>query len=116
MSPLSAPALALQAPACFPQCDPESCENDQSDSPSFLDNIFLMAAPKKRRTIEVNRSRRRNVRKLEKVKVLVIKNWVTVRYLQQQARMILATLSPFLPPLSQAPQKPSNVPNYICCE
>ncbi|XP_032873066.1 39S ribosomal protein L32, mitochondrial [Amblyraja radiata] len=63
-----APVLALQAPACFPQCDPESCENDQSDSPSFLDNIFLMAAPKKRRTIEVNRCRRRDVRKLEKVK------------------------------------------------
>ncbi|XP_051872948.1 39S ribosomal protein L32, mitochondrial [Pristis pectinata] len=64
----SAPALAIQAPAAFPQFNPEARENHQNDSPGFLDSIFLMAAPKKRRTIEVNRCRRRDVRKLEKVK------------------------------------------------
>ncbi|XP_069763398.1 large ribosomal subunit protein bL32m [Narcine bancroftii] len=64
----SAPALAVHASISFPQFDPEVCEKDQNDSPDFFDSILLMAAPKKRRTIEVNRCRRRDVRKLEKVK------------------------------------------------
>ncbi|XP_072139628.1 large ribosomal subunit protein bL32m isoform X1 [Mobula birostris] len=63
-----APALAIQVPVAFPQFDPDAYENDQGDNSGFLDSIFLMAAPKKRRTIEVNRCRRRNVQKLEKVK------------------------------------------------
>ncbi|XP_067857237.1 39S ribosomal protein L32, mitochondrial [Heptranchias perlo] len=63
-----APALAIQAPAVFPQSEPEAFEDDQSDSPGFLDSIFWMAVPKKRRTIEINRCRRRDVRKLEKIK------------------------------------------------
>ncbi|XP_038652829.1 39S ribosomal protein L32, mitochondrial isoform X1 [Scyliorhinus canicula] len=63
-----APALAIQAPVDFTQSEAESRDKDQSDSPSFLESIFWMAVPKKRRTIEVNRCRRRDVRKLEKVK------------------------------------------------
>ncbi|XP_048417632.1 39S ribosomal protein L32, mitochondrial [Stegostoma tigrinum] len=62
------PALVIEAPVSFPPYESESCDNDQSDSSSFLDSIFWMAAPKKRRTIEVNRCRRRSVQKLEKVK------------------------------------------------
>ncbi|XP_073406127.1 large ribosomal subunit protein bL32m [Dendrobates tinctorius] len=58
------PALAVQAPL--------SCPSEQSDEdsnvPSFLDSIFWMAAPKSRRTIEVNRCRRRNPKKLLKEK------------------------------------------------
>ncbi|XP_067912550.1 39S ribosomal protein L32, mitochondrial [Heterodontus francisci] len=63
-----APALAIQAPVVLPQSEAEAYDNGQSDNPSFLDSIFWMAVPKKRRTIEVNRCRRRDVRKLEKVK------------------------------------------------
>ncbi|XP_044150382.1 39S ribosomal protein L32, mitochondrial [Bufo gargarizans] len=56
------PALAVQAPL--------SCPSEKSDEgvPSFLDSIFWMAAPKSRRTIEVNRCRRRNPNKLLKEK------------------------------------------------
>ncbi|XP_069586299.1 large ribosomal subunit protein bL32m [Ranitomeya imitator] len=58
------PALAVQAPV--------SCPSEKSDEdanvPSFLDSIFWMAAPKSRRTIEVNRCRRRNPNKLLKEK------------------------------------------------
>uniref|UniRef100_UPI00398EB07E large ribosomal subunit protein bL32m n=1 Tax=Pristiophorus japonicus TaxID=55135 RepID=UPI00398EB07E len=68
LQPRLAPALAIQAPAVFPQSKPEVCANDQSDRPGFLDSIFWMAVPKKRRSIEINRCRRRDVRKLEKVK------------------------------------------------
>ncbi|XP_041039213.1 39S ribosomal protein L32, mitochondrial isoform X1 [Carcharodon carcharias] len=63
-----APALVMQAPVDFSQTEAEPCDNEHRDSPSFLESIFWMAAPKKRRTIEVNRCRRRDVRKLEKVK------------------------------------------------
>ncbi|XP_043575156.1 39S ribosomal protein L32, mitochondrial [Chiloscyllium plagiosum] len=62
------PALVIEAPVNFPHSEAESHDGDQSESPSFLDSIFWMAAPKKRRTIEVNRCRRRDIRKLEKVK------------------------------------------------
>ncbi|XP_053322148.1 39S ribosomal protein L32, mitochondrial [Spea bombifrons] len=61
LQPMS-PALALEAP-------PAEIDSDKGDNaPSFLDSIFWMAAPKSRRTIEVNRCRRRNPRNLIKVK------------------------------------------------
>ncbi|XP_040209184.1 39S ribosomal protein L32, mitochondrial [Rana temporaria] len=59
------PALAIQ----FPVASPIEAGEDRSDNaPSFLDSIFWMAAPKTRRTIEVNRCRRRNPNKLIKEK------------------------------------------------
>ncbi|GAA6103539.1 39S ribosomal protein L32, mitochondrial [Tachysurus ichikawai] len=60
------PALALHGPSLLPQ--PQHIRDDDSPDPSFLDSIFWMAAPKKRRTIEVNRCRRRNPNKLIEVK------------------------------------------------
>ncbi|XP_053120719.1 39S ribosomal protein L32, mitochondrial isoform X2 [Hemicordylus capensis] len=63
---LPSPALAVQAPASFLEPVGEKAENDET--PGFLDNIFWMAAPKSRRTIEVNRCRRRNPRNLIKIK------------------------------------------------
>ncbi|XP_010131099.1 PREDICTED: 39S ribosomal protein L32, mitochondrial, partial [Buceros rhinoceros silvestris] len=60
------PALAVQAPAFLPE--PVSDAGDSNAAPSLLDSILWMAAPKKRRTIEVNRCRRRNPNKLIKVK------------------------------------------------
>ncbi|NXN93471.1 RM32 protein, partial [Rhinopomastus cyanomelas] len=62
-SPSWGPALAVQGPAFLPE--PVS---DTREAPSLLDSILWMAAPKKRRTIEVNRCRRRNENKLIKVK------------------------------------------------
>ncbi|XP_063778548.1 large ribosomal subunit protein bL32m [Pseudophryne corroboree] len=60
------PALATEAPVI---CPSESADFDGADNvPSFLDSIFWMAAPKSRRTIEVNRCRRRNPNKLIKEK------------------------------------------------
>ncbi|XP_060103660.1 large ribosomal subunit protein bL32m [Heteronotia binoei] len=64
-SPPWAPALAVQGPALLETVE-EKAESDET--PSFLDSIFWMAAPKSRRTIEVNRCRRRDIRKLLKVK------------------------------------------------
>ncbi|KAM9310368.1 large ribosomal subunit protein bL32m [Pholidichthys leucotaenia] len=58
-----APALAVNGPGLLPQPDQE-----QQQSPGLLDSIMWMAAPKSRRTIEVNRTRRRSERKLIKVK------------------------------------------------
>ncbi|KAG9283647.1 39S ribosomal protein L32, mitochondrial [Astyanax mexicanus] len=55
------PALAVNGPSLLPQ-------PNNSSEPSFLDSIFWMAVPKKRRTIEVNRCRRRNPNKMIKVK------------------------------------------------
>uniref|UniRef100_A0A8C5PCT2 Large ribosomal subunit protein bL32m n=1 Tax=Leptobrachium leishanense TaxID=445787 RepID=A0A8C5PCT2_9ANUR len=67
LEPLSAvPALAIQTPSSFPPAASDAHDNDHT--PSFLDSIFWMAAPKSRRTIEVNRCRRRNPNKLIKVK------------------------------------------------
>ncbi|NXP48133.1 RM32 protein, partial [Heliornis fulica] len=65
-SPPLGPALAVQAPVCLPQQVNDTGES--SEAPSLLDSILWMAAPKKRRTIEVNRCRRRNPRNLIKVK------------------------------------------------
>ncbi|KAM8966660.1 large ribosomal subunit protein bL32m isoform 2-T2 [Pelodytes ibericus] len=65
LEPLSS-ALAVQAPASV---SPAVMDSDESDTvPNFLDSIFWMAAPKSRRTIEVNRCRRRNPNKLIQVK------------------------------------------------
>ncbi|XP_041962203.1 39S ribosomal protein L32, mitochondrial [Alosa sapidissima] len=58
-----APALAVHGPCVLPQS-----VQDGNPAPSFLDSIFWMAAPKKRRTIEINRTRRRAPEKLIKVK------------------------------------------------
>ncbi|KAM9025452.1 large ribosomal subunit protein bL32m [Ara ararauna] len=65
-SPPWGPALAIQAPAFLPQ--PVHDTSESNEAPSLLDSILWMAAPKKRRTIEVNRCRRRNPNKLIKVK------------------------------------------------
>ncbi|NWX19555.1 RM32 protein, partial [Aegotheles bennettii] len=66
LSPPWAPALAVQAPALLPQ--PHSGASESTEAPGLWDGILWMAAPKKRRTIEVNRCRRRNPNKLIKVK------------------------------------------------
>ena len=72
---LLAPALALNGPRLQlqPQQDEHLDEEQQSPEqpPGILDNIMWMAAPKKRRSIEINRTRRRAVEKLIKVKVWV---------------------------------------------
>ncbi|KAH0627157.1 hypothetical protein JD844_002603 [Phrynosoma platyrhinos] len=61
-----APALAVQGPPSLLEHVEEKTES--AESPSFLESIFWMAAPKSRRTIEVNRCRRRNPRNLIKLK------------------------------------------------
>ncbi|XP_054478128.1 39S ribosomal protein L32, mitochondrial [Anoplopoma fimbria] len=66
-----APALAVNGPSLLPQLDREDeLEEQQSpeQSPGLLDGILWMAAPKKRRTIEINRTRRRDETNLLKVK------------------------------------------------
>ncbi|KAG8442780.1 hypothetical protein GDO86_011554 [Hymenochirus boettgeri] len=60
------PALALQGPVSHSL--PYDDLNDKDSAPNFLDNIFWMAAPKSRRSIEINRCRRRHPDKLIKVK------------------------------------------------
>ncbi|XP_064194357.1 39S ribosomal protein L32, mitochondrial [Anguilla rostrata] len=65
-----APAL-VQGPGLLPLPLPEN-EHQQHQEHSFLDNIFWMAAPKKRRTIEVNRCRRRNPNNLIEVKTNIV--------------------------------------------
>ncbi|NWU99207.1 RM32 protein, partial [Upupa epops] len=65
-SPPWGPALAVQGPVFLRE--PVSDTRESAEERSFLDNILWMAAPKKRRTIEVNRCRRRNNKKLIKVK------------------------------------------------
>lgn len=66
------PALAVNGPSLLPQLNKEE-ELEEQQSPEqpdgLLDSILWMAAPKKRRTIEVNRTRRRADSKLLKVKV-----------------------------------------------
>ncbi|EOB04785.1 39S ribosomal protein L32, mitochondrial, partial [Anas platyrhynchos] len=57
-------ALAVQGPACLP----EPVEGPGEGSEGLLGSILWMAAPKKRRTIEVNRCRRRNPTNLIKIK------------------------------------------------
>ncbi|XP_078789251.1 large ribosomal subunit protein bL32m isoform X2 [Oryzias latipes] len=67
-----APALAVDGPSLPPQLHPENQLEEQQESQEqptgLLDSILWMAAPKKRRTIEVNRTRRRSESKLIKVK------------------------------------------------
>ncbi|KAI5092329.1 39S ribosomal protein L32, mitochondrial [Silurus meridionalis] len=46
------PALAVNGPSLLPH--PQQIRDGESSEPSFLDSIFWMAAPKKRRTIETN--------------------------------------------------------------
>lgn len=58
------PALAVNGPGLLPQPP-----NEDEQPPGFLDSILWMAVPKKRRTIEVNRTRRRAKEKLLKVQV-----------------------------------------------
>ncbi|XP_054420176.1 large ribosomal subunit protein bL32m, partial [Pteronotus mesoamericanus] len=65
-SPPWEPALAVQGSTIF--TEPANDTNGSKDIPILLDSIFWMAAPKNRRSIEVNRCRRRNPRKLIKVK------------------------------------------------
>lgn len=61
------PALAISGPGLMPQLQNE---DQLEEHPSgFLDSILWMAVPKKRRTIEVNRTRRRANEKLLKVQV-----------------------------------------------
>lgn len=61
-----APALAVTRPGFLPQADQEDGLEEQP--PGLFDGFLWMAAPKKRRTIEVNRTRRRAESKLLKVK------------------------------------------------
>ncbi|KAM7382545.1 hypothetical protein PAMP_002271 [Pampus punctatissimus] len=68
-----APALAVNCPGLLPQLLPpveQELEEQQSleQPPGILDSILWMAVPKKRRTIEINRTRRRADAKLLKVK------------------------------------------------
>ncbi|XP_029307357.1 large ribosomal subunit protein bL32m [Cottoperca gobio] len=65
------PALAVSGPSILPQLDGEREPEEQQSPeqpPGLLDSILWMAAPKKRRTIEINRTRRRSDTKLIKVK------------------------------------------------
>ncbi|XP_028984590.1 39S ribosomal protein L32, mitochondrial [Betta splendens] len=63
------PALAVNGPSILPQGHQEEPLEPAEEQPSeLLDGILWMAAPKKRRTIEVNRTRRRSDSKLIKVK------------------------------------------------
>ncbi|XP_068180146.1 large ribosomal subunit protein bL32m [Antennarius striatus] len=65
-----APALAVNGPGLLPH--PVKDQLEERPSPEhphgLLDSILWMAAPKKRRTIEVNRTRRRSDSKLIKIK------------------------------------------------
>ncbi|XP_029359536.1 large ribosomal subunit protein bL32m [Echeneis naucrates] len=71
-----APALAVHGPCLLPQLQPQNQNQDQEHdleeapetTPGLMDSILWMAAPKKRRTIEVNRTRRRADSKLLKVR------------------------------------------------
>ncbi|XP_017369486.1 39S ribosomal protein L32, mitochondrial [Cebus imitator] len=65
-SPPWGPALAVQGPDIF--TEPANDTSGSKENSGLLDSIFWMAAPKSRRTIEVNRCRRRNPKKLIKVK------------------------------------------------
>lgn len=66
------PALSAYGPSALPHLNNELEIEDQLEgshqSPGLLDGILWMAAPKKRRTIEVNRTRRRSDSKLLKLK------------------------------------------------
>ncbi|XP_006192144.2 LOW QUALITY PROTEIN: 39S ribosomal protein L32, mitochondrial [Camelus ferus] len=59
------PALAVQSPATLTESGGDA---NGSKISSLSDSVFWMAAPKNRRSIEVNQCRRRNPQKLIKVK------------------------------------------------
>ncbi|XP_055967081.1 large ribosomal subunit protein bL32m [Sorex fumeus] len=63
--PPCGPVLAVQNPAL---CTEPANDTNGDEISSLLDGIFWMAAPKNRRSIEVNRCRRRNPEKLIKIK------------------------------------------------
>ncbi|KAK9513395.1 hypothetical protein VZT92_026932 [Zoarces viviparus] len=66
-----APALAVNGPSLLPQPNREDEMEEQHNPeqcPGLIDGILWMAAPKKRRTIEINRTRRRADSNLLKVK------------------------------------------------
>lgn len=106
-----APALALNGPGLQvrPQRDEDVGAEQQSPGqpPSILDTIVWMAAPKKRRSIEINRTRRRADEKLIKVKVrvknvlmLVIDTcedkyyWRLIRFLLFESNVLVFNYSP----------------------
>ncbi|KAM9852454.1 large ribosomal subunit protein bL32m [Aulostomus maculatus] len=62
-----APPLAVNVPSHWPQIQQEQQNSEQP--PGILDSILWMAAPKKRRTLEVNRTRRRAEEKHVRVQV-----------------------------------------------
>ncbi|NWX36593.1 RM32 protein, partial [Notiomystis cincta] len=66
-SPPWGPALAVQDPAPVPQGINDAGKSC-AEVPSLLESIVWMAAPKQRRTIEVNRCRRRHPSKLIEMK------------------------------------------------
>ncbi|KAL3060623.1 hypothetical protein OYC64_015056 [Pagothenia borchgrevinki] len=66
-----APALTVAGPSLLPQGDREDGLEEQQNPdqpPGLTDSILWMAAPKKRRTIEINRTRRRSEIHMLKVK------------------------------------------------
>ncbi|XP_072184275.1 large ribosomal subunit protein bL32m [Excalfactoria chinensis] len=65
-SPLWGLETAVQTPSCLPE--PAAGTAGSGEGPGFLGSVVWMAAPKKRRSIEVNRCRRRNPHKLIPVK------------------------------------------------
>ncbi|NXO31719.1 RM32 protein, partial [Cisticola juncidis] len=65
-SPSWGAALAVQGPALVPQGMNDS--ESSAKAPSLLESVVWMAAPKHRRTIEVNRCRRRHPTKLIEIK------------------------------------------------
>ncbi|NXO83757.1 RM32 protein, partial [Sitta europaea] len=66
-SPPWGPALAVQGPALLPR-GTDDAGTGCAEVPSLLESVVWMAAPKQRRTIEVNRCRRRHPSKLIEVK------------------------------------------------
>ncbi|XP_074538871.1 large ribosomal subunit protein bL32m [Halichoeres trimaculatus] len=66
-----APALAVNGSSLLPQSEVEDeteAQQNPDQPPGLFDSILWMAAPKKRRTIEINRTRRRADSKLLEVK------------------------------------------------
>ncbi|XP_037310355.2 39S ribosomal protein L32, mitochondrial [Pungitius pungitius] len=61
-----APSLAVNGPSLLPPVDME--DEPEEQSAGLTDGILWMAVPKKRRTIEINRTRRRDENNLLKVK------------------------------------------------
>ncbi|XP_031959674.1 39S ribosomal protein L32, mitochondrial [Corvus moneduloides] len=66
-SPPWGPVLAVQGPALVPQGISDAGESS-AEAQSLLESVLWMAAPKQRRTVEVNRSRRRHPSKLIEMK------------------------------------------------